>query len=265
MVDVTDDSIAAASAAVEHDVESGPAEPAAWDGNLEDAEDEPHEDTIELFLDEPDDDEPDDDEPDDDEPDDDEPAVDAAVTAAPVAASDNGPDAEPTQDPESSPEQEQGDAAEPVDPDELRVLPVVPVVAAVTPAPTGSSDAGGNPAASDNDDADDDDTGEVPIIGAGSFGPGDPSGDDASVYEFSDFSDDQYLQNATREHQDLAAAIDAADSEDTHQVAVSAAIPGLESGVVGFDDVVAAGEGDAAVPAPPRQPSYRPGRRGLAI
>ena len=53
----------------------------------------------------------------------------------------------------------------------------------------------------------------------------------------------------------VAAAIDAADSEDTQQVAVSAAIPGLESGVVGFDDVVASSEGDSAVPAVPRQSS----------
>lgn len=51
---------------------------------------------------------------------------------------------------------------------------------------------------------------------------------------------DDIRYGATREHADLAAAIAAADSEDTEQVALSAALPGLDSGVVGFDDVVEA-------------------------
>ncbi len=51
---------------------------------------------------------------------------------------------------------------------------------------------------------------------------------------------DDIRYGATREHADLAAAIAAADSEDTEQVALSAALPGLDSGVVGFDDVVKA-------------------------
>ena len=123
------------------------------------------------------------------------------------------------------------------------------------PVSTSSGSSDDEATSTTNDGADDDDTGEVPIVGGLSSDSTDQSSGDASVYDFNDFADDQYLQKATREHQDLAAAIDAADAEDTQQVAVSAAIPGLESGVVGFDDVVAAGEGEAAVPAAPRQSS----------
>lgn len=45
---------------------------------------------------------------------------------------------------------------------------------------------------------------------------------------------------ATSDHAGLAAAIAAADGEDTEQVALTAPMAGLESSVVGFDDVVAA-------------------------
>jgi phosphatidate cytidylyltransferase len=58
--------------------------------------------------------------------------------------------------------------------------------------------------------------------------------------ELFDVSQDDYLQTATREHAGLAAAIAQADDEDTEQVALVAPIPGLESTVVGFDDVVEA-------------------------
>lgn len=63
-----------------------------------------------------------------------------------------------------------------------------------------------------------------------------------------DLSQEHYVQTATREHAGLAAAIAEADNEDTQQVALAAAIPGLEATVVGFDDVVEA-EGHTKVRA----------------
>jgi len=55
-----------------------------------------------------------------------------------------------------------------------------------------------------------------------------------------DMSRGDYLDTATKEHAGLAAAIAEAEAEDTEQVALAAPIPGLESTVVGFDDVVEA-------------------------
>ena len=66
-----------------------------------------------------------------------------------------------------------------------------------------------------------------------------------------DFTEAAYLRAATQEHADLAAAILAADAGDTEQVALSAEIPGLESGVVGFEDVVEGAQGDEEPVAPP--------------
>jgi len=66
-----------------------------------------------------------------------------------------------------------------------------------------------------------------------------------------DFTEAAYLRAATQEHADLAAAILAADAGDTEQVALSAEIPGLESGVVGFEDVVEGAKGDEEPVAPP--------------
>jgi len=300
VVDVTDESIAAASAETAGAAATGLGESASGDGDLDESDEEPHEDTIEFFLDDSEEDELDDgaatpldaadepadepldgpvdervDEPADepegeidssDEPDQeqddgsdddqndassDEPVI---TTATPQAAeSGDGPEGDTSAPSEPVTGADTDDADHPVDPDELLVLPVVTVAAASEPSATGASD--DETAQATDDDADDDDTGEVPIVGGPPPHPADESSGEASVYDFNDFSDDRYLQKATREHQDLAAAIDQADSEDTQQVAVSAAIPGLESGVVGFEDVVAAGEGEAAVPAAPRQSS----------
>ncbi len=66
-----------------------------------------------------------------------------------------------------------------------------------------------------------------------------------------DFTEAAYLRAATQEHADLAAAMLAADAGDTEQVALSAEIPGLESGVVGFEDVVEGAKGDEEPVAPP--------------
>ena len=63
-----------------------------------------------------------------------------------------------------------------------------------------------------------------------------------------DLSQEHYVQTATREHAGLAAATAEADNADTQQVALAAAIPGLEATVVGFDDVVEA-EGHTKVRA----------------
>lgn len=64
-------------------------------------------------------------------------------------------------------------------------------------------------------------------------------GDEGSSSLF-DISQGDYPQTATKEHVGLAAAIAQAEEEDTEQVALAAPIPGLESTVVGFDDVVEA-------------------------
>jgi phosphatidate cytidylyltransferase len=55
-----------------------------------------------------------------------------------------------------------------------------------------------------------------------------------------DRTDNDIVLGATREHEGLAAAIVQAEGEDTAQVALVAEIPGLESSVVGFEDVVKA-------------------------
>ena len=277
VVDVTDDTIAGSSAGngetttpeSEESEESGSVREDAAD-----ADEEPHEDTIELFLDDPETDAPDDEaaatpgateEPEDgraEEPKDapeeesdsgDDPDDDGSENEQGDVVSDESVVA--TAEPQATDVDKPDEADELVDPDELLVLPVVGAAAVAAPSASASRSTNDDATSNTNDDHDDDDTGEVPIVGGASPDSTDESSGGASVYDFNDFADDQYLQKATREHQDLAAAIDQADSEDTQQVAVSAAIPGLESGVVGFDDVVAAGEGDAAVPAAPRQSS----------
>ncbi|HSJ72233.1 MAG TPA: phosphatidate cytidylyltransferase [Acidimicrobiia bacterium] len=65
--------------------------------------------------------------------------------------------------------------------------------------------------------------------------------------EFDPLKED-YPQTSTREHAGLAAAIAEADTEATERVALAAPIPGLESNVVGFEDVVEA-EGHGRVRA----------------
>jgi phosphatidate cytidylyltransferase len=59
-----------------------------------------------------------------------------------------------------------------------------------------------------------------------------------------------YTGAVTAEHRDLAAAVAAADTADAQMQAVSAPMAGLESGVVGFEDVVEQeGESEPAAPA----------------
>lgn len=99
-----------------------------------------------------------------------------------------------------------------------------------------------------------DDTDELEPVA--SVGFGDLWDDDASTEDASseasaepfDLLRDDYFQTATKEHEGLAESIALADDEDTEQVALAAPIPGLESSVVGFDDVVEA-EGHGRVRA----------------
>lgn len=114
---------------------------------------------------------------------------------------------------------------------------------------------------SSDEAAEDDDTGELEvgaIAGAGvaaaaasSSGFGDLWDQDADGNDVTedaandasspfDLSQDDYLQTSTKDHAGLAAAMAQAEEEDTQQVALAAPIPGLESTVVGFDDVVEA-------------------------
>ncbi|GMQ93866.1 MAG: hypothetical protein BMS9Abin12_1346 [Acidimicrobiia bacterium] len=68
--------------------------------------------------------------------------------------------------------------------------------------------------------------------------------------ELFDMSKEDYLDTATKEHESLAELMALADNEDTAQVALAAPIPGLDSTVVGFEDVVEA-EGHGRVHARP--------------
>lgn len=150
---------------------------------------------------------------------------------------------------------EEADEADEGDPERLAVLPIVPI--AVTAAANDDApethihthtriDAGASQAPEF-----DDDTGEIPIVGL--VEPDIESEGDAPIFDGGDFTDEHYLDAATREHHDLAAAIAVSESQDTEQVALSAAIPGLDSGVVGFDDVVEAqGDGTSGPVAPPK-------------
>jgi phosphatidate cytidylyltransferase len=134
---------------------------------------------------------------------------------------------------------------EDADPEKLAVLPIVPIGVAATILDDAPDTDGDEVSESD------DDTGEIPIIGMGGI-DAEPAAA-STVFDGEDFTEEHYLDAATREHHDLAAAIVAAESEDTEQVALSAAIPGLDAGVVGFDDVVAAHGDDTSAPiAPPK-------------
>ncbi|MDJ0497914.1 MAG: phosphatidate cytidylyltransferase [Acidimicrobiia bacterium] len=62
--------------------------------------------------------------------------------------------------------------------------------------------------------------------------------DDEDIVDFATFTSEDYLQATTREYAGLAEAVARAEEEGTERLAVSAEIPGLESGIVGLDDVV---------------------------
>ncbi len=64
--------------------------------------------------------------------------------------------------------------------------------------------------------------------------------DDAWLAAFEEFTAEEYLQASTREHVGLAEAMAEAAEEQPELLALSADIPGLESGLVGLQDVVEA-------------------------
>ncbi len=91
----------------------------------------------------------------------------------------------------------------------------------------------------------------VASIGFGELWEGgdeDDSSSSGTSPETFDMTQEDYLHTATKEHEGLAESIALADDEDTEQVALAAPIPGLDSGVVGFEDVVEA-EGHGRVRA----------------
>jgi len=100
----------------------------------------------------------------------------------------------------------------------------------------------GVPAVDDTDiEVDVDAEGGEFVAAAGAFGGG--------IFDDElEITEGTYFGTATREHRDLADAIAGTAGEDIEQVPVAATIPGLDTGVVGFEDVVAA-EGGGAAPA----------------
>lgn len=69
--------------------------------------------------------------------------------------------------------------------------------------------------------------------------------------DFEQFTSDDYVQATTREYAGLAEAVAKAEEEIPQQIAVSAEIRGLESGLVGLDDVVSATGGSTDMIEPP--------------
>ncbi|MDJ0954596.1 MAG: phosphatidate cytidylyltransferase, partial [Acidimicrobiia bacterium] len=65
------------------------------------------------------------------------------------------------------------------------------------------------------------------------------------IVDFAEFTSEDYLAATTREYAGLAEAVARAEEEETEQIAVAAEIPGLESGIVGLEDVVSAETGGA--------------------
>jgi phosphatidate cytidylyltransferase len=66
---------------------------------------------------------------------------------------------------------------------------------------------------------------------------GDEESDDWFVDEDDEWSEEMYSGAVTTDHRGLAEAIDAAGTEEREWQALSAPMPGLETGVVGFEDV----------------------------
>jgi phosphatidate cytidylyltransferase len=97
-----------------------------------------------------------------------------------------------------------GDAAEDPDEQEVFTLPLVPA-----------------------DDSDDDEDSEPESDDWEGFHPND----------LDDYSSDQYVGSTTQEYQGLAEDVSRAAEEEWEQQAVSATVPGVGSGLVGFEDV----------------------------
>jgi phosphatidate cytidylyltransferase len=200
----------------------------------EDAEEE--EDTSEFFLGDGDDGGSDDGDDDEEEPDDDD-------------------EEEPDDDDEEEPDDDDDEDDE--EGDEVADEGLTPGEVWGTEAPI-STDIGDQDEAAEQDA----ETGEV-VVPIGTIYPltpiaaDEPPGDDIVELGFDAFEDltgEDYLASGstTRDHTGLAEAIAAAEGEVTEQVALSASFPGLESGVVGFEDVVVAEDQYAGSASSPR-------------
>jgi phosphatidate cytidylyltransferase len=93
---------------------------------------------------------------------------------------------------------------------------------------------------------------EVPPGEVLEFPTGAPADDVPPVdraVDWEDFTDNDYVGSSTQEYEGLAAELERSRYEETEQSAVAAAMPGLETGVVGLDDVT--GEVPAEASAEP--------------
>ncbi len=92
------------------------------------------------------------------------------------------------------------------------------------------------------------DTVEAMFEGGGVASATPAEDDDVDVPDFAAFTSEQYIQTTTQEFVDLAEEVAKAATTEHELSAVAAEIPGLESGVVGLEDVVvAAGEDPDAI------------------
>ena len=98
------------------------------------------------------------------------------------------------------------------------------------------------------------DTVETAFEGGEAIGAAPSEQDDAvEVPDFASFTSEEYVQNTTQEFVDLAAEMARTASATHEPSAISAEIPGLESGVIGLEDVViASGADPASIPVAPR-------------
>jgi len=86
---------------------------------------------------------------------------------------------------------------------------------------------------------------DTPLAGPGGDEPaapiaGEPVDDDEDddIPDFARFTSEEYMQASTREYAGLAEAVARAAEEEHQPMAISAGMPGLDSGVVGLDDVM---------------------------
>jgi phosphatidate cytidylyltransferase len=87
--------------------------------------------------------------------------------------------------------------------------------------------------------------------------------EDEEPPDLDSYTAEDYLGAATQDHADLAAAVAAAEEAGAEPVALSASIPGLEAGVVGFGDVV--DEAEETETEPERESSNLALRVGTAV
>lgn len=141
-----------------------------------------------------------------------------------------------------------GDDAAPVELEEeaeLQVQDEDPSVSVVGESASPAAEDGG-------DDEDAVVTGaKVDVSFAGAF---EPSEIDDEIPDFAAFTSEQYIQSSTEEYAGLAEAVArAAEADSGELAAIAAPIPGLDTGVVGLDDVAVADVVDQTGPELPRR------------